>query len=182
MHSLRSYAQRTEFLVQTIIVSDIARLLSMLFSHAQCLSLASDQIPPQYLVNLPDATGWCPIHYCVSVEHPSVEVLDILYRAGADVNLYTTSGHETPLHCLAYKARQPKTPEQAASLRSFILHMVRDLHAPLSARDHNMDTCLHIAAEHGRSTDVITALIAADTAGTLRELRNSRGYVCNADF
>ncbi|KZT73129.1 ankyrin [Daedalea quercina L-15889] len=175
MHSLRNYAQRAEFLVQAVIVGDVGRLHSMLFSHAQCLTLGSDQTPPQYLVNLPDATGWCPIHYCVSTEHPSVEVLDILYRAGADVSLYTTAGHETPLHCLAYKARQPKTPDQAASLRSFILHLVRDLHAPLSARDHNMDTCLHVAAEHGRSTDVVTALLAADTSGTLRELRNSRG-------
>ncbi|KAH9928647.1 uncharacterized protein B0H18DRAFT_244003 [Fomitopsis serialis] len=175
IHSLRNYAQRTEFLVQAVIVGDVARLHSMLFSHAQCLTLGSDPTLPQYLVNLPDATGWCPIHYCVSVEHPSTEVLDILYRAGADVNLYTTSGHETPLHCLAYKAKQPKTHDHAASLRSFILHLVRDLHAPLSARDHNMDTCLHVAAEHGRSIDVVMALLAADSAGTLRELRNSRG-------
>ncbi|TFY59089.1 hypothetical protein EVJ58_g6006 [Rhodofomes roseus] len=158
-----------------VIVGDFARLHTMLFSHAQCLTLGSDPTLPQYLVNLPDATGWSPIHYCVSVEHPSVEVLDILYRAGADVNLYTTSGHETPLHCLAYKARPPKTPDQIASLRSFILHLVRDLHAPLSARDHNMDTCLHVAAEHGRSIELVTALLAADSAGTLRDLRNTRG-------
>ena len=42
------------------------------------------------LVNRPDAHGWSPTHYCTSHELPSIEVLDALYSAGADMCLFTS--------------------------------------------------------------------------------------------
>ena len=98
-------------------------------------------------------------------------VLDLLYRAGADMSLYAKSGHGTPLHCLARNARA----SMPLSIQSFLHHLVADLRAPLPARDANMETCIHVAAEHGQSLNVLLALLECDTTGTVRELRNSRG-------
>ncbi|KAF7795998.1 hypothetical protein EIP86_007167 [Pleurotus ostreatoroseus] len=118
-----------------------------------------------------ETTGWSPIHHCVSVPNPSSTVLDILYRAGADVSLYTLSGHGTPLHCLAHKAGA----STSSSIRSFIHHLVHDLRAPLAALDHEGETCIHVAAEHGDSIEVLSALLDCDTSGAVRNLRNKRG-------
>ena len=95
----------------------------------------------------------------------------MLYRAGADMSLYTTSGHGTPLHCLAHKGRA-STP---ASIQDFIQHLVIDLRAPLAAKDQNKDTCIHVAAERGKSIEILIALLACDSNGVVREMRNSRG-------
>lgn len=128
-------------------------------------------VPPLFLVNYPDARGWSAIHYCMTVESPSLELLDILYRAGADLSLYTRSEHGTALHCFA---RRPHTPSLPA-LQEFARHLVLDLRAPLAATDAENETCLHIAAEHGNSYDVLKALLSCDTNGAIREMRNSRG-------
>ena len=89
------------------------------------------------------------------------------------MSLYTLSGHGTPLHCIAYKASASTPP----SIRSFVHHLVFDLRAPLSAVDDDGDTCLHIAAEHGQSLEVLEALLSCDTTGVVRAMRNARGYV-----
>lgn len=158
----------TDRLVAGVRFTDVQRLHSLLFPPT---SPTSGVLPHPYLVNYPDERGWSPIHYCVSAERPSLTVLDILYRAGADMSLYAKSGHGTPLHCLAYNAR----PQMPSSIRRFIHHLVIDLRSPLSARDQNMETCIHIAAEHGQNLDVLVALLACDSTGTVRELRNARG-------
>ncbi|KAI0690618.1 hypothetical protein BC835DRAFT_1363559 [Cytidiella melzeri] len=155
-------------LIACIRATDIQQLHSLLFSSASASSLTH---PHPYLVNYPDADGCSPIHHCVSVEKPSTTVLDILYRAGADMSLYSPSGIGTPLHYLARNGRA-STP---FSVRAFIRHLVIDLRAPLSARDQNMETCIHVAAEHGQSLHVLAALLACDTTGAVRDLRNSRG-------
>ncbi|PCH42286.1 hypothetical protein WOLCODRAFT_101870 [Wolfiporia cocos MD-104 SS10] len=170
---VRKNAEKTETLIQAIAAADLPRLHCLLFPPVLCTGAMLSEIPA--LVNLPDSTGWSPIHYCVSAERPSIDVLDTLYYAGADVCLYTSSGHETPLHCLAHRARPARSADQATALRSFILHLIRDLRAPLSAGDHNMDTCIHIAAEHGKSIDVLEAFLACDSNGTVRDMRNSKG-------
>ena len=107
----------------------------------------------------------------MTVEKPNLEVLDILYCAGADLSLYTRSGHGAALHCLARLPQATAPP----GLDQFIRHLVLDLRAPLTVKDANDETCLHIAAEFGRSLDVLVALLACDTRGTVREMRNSRG-------
>ncbi|KAI9000549.1 ankyrin [Trametes punicea] len=127
------------------------------------------------LVNRLDSHGWSPLHYCVCAEMPSIEVLDALFLAGADTSLYTTSWHGTPLHCLARKARDPVDDTQKYRLRSFIKHLVIDLRAPLSAKDGNGETCIHVAAERGQSIEVLLALLACDTRGVVRNMKNSRG-------
>ena len=87
------------------------------------------------------------------------------------MSLYTSSGHGTALHCLARTARA-NTP---ATIRSFIRHLVDDLRAPLAAVDQNKETCIHIAAEHGESAEVLSALLSCDQLGSVRDMRNSRG-------
>jgi len=131
-------------------------------------------------VNAPDAEAWSPIHYCASLQQPSIEVLDILYCAGADVSLFSKTGNCTPLHCLARRKRGPDALRDQASndaLYHFVVHLVRNLRAPLHAQDHNNETCAHIAAEHGDSAEVLRAILDSDPEHTVSETRNSRGYV-----
>jgi ankyrin repeat protein len=131
-------------------------------------------------VNAPDAEAWSPIHYCASLKQPSMEVLDILYCAGADVSLFSKTGNCTPLHCLARRKRGPDALRDQASndaLYRFVFHLVRNLRAPLQAQDHNNETCVHIAAEHGDSAEVLRAMLDSDSEHAVSEMRNSRGYV-----
>ncbi|KAG2107132.1 ankyrin repeat-containing domain protein, partial [Suillus cothurnatus] len=105
-----------------------------------------------------------------------VNILDALYRAGADVSLFTTGEHYTPLHCFARLARVcDDIPESPQLLYQFAIHLIRDLRAPLAAPDKHDETCIHVAAEHGECLDVLLALLDCDTTGTIRNLRNSRG-------
>lgn len=151
-----------------MVSNDVATIYQILFS-------ASHRAP--VLVNRLDAQGWSPLHYCVSSPTPSIEVLDALFLAGADTSLYTSSKHGTPLHCLALKAQDPFGSLNAVRLHHFIYHLVRELRAPLAATDEDGETCLHAAAEHGRSVEVLIALLACDVRNTVREMKNSRGYV-----
>ena len=162
-------------MIAAVLPQDIHELDYLLFSSDPALSTSSSSSSVSsifpFLTNYPDEQGWSPIHHCVSVPNPSSTVLDILYRAGADVSLYTLSGHGTPLHCLAHKAGA----STSSSIRSFIHHLVHDLRAPLAALDHEGETCIHVAAEHGDSIEVLSALLDCDTSGAVRNLRNKRG-------
>jgi ankyrin repeat protein len=130
------------------------------------------------LVNLPDSNGWGLIHHCVATEEPSRDILDALYCAGADVSLFTLQEQQTALHILAhYACTSTINPDRTHSLRDFTLHLIEDLRAPLAARDKNDETCIHIAAEHGNSIDLLTLFLTCDTTGAIREFKNSRGYV-----
>jgi ankyrin repeat protein len=124
------------------------------------------------LVNNPDSKGWSPIHHCVVALNPSSQILDALYCAGADVSLFTIHEQQTPLHILA---RSFQSTDLSHSLTAFILHLVQDLRAPLSARDKNDETCIHIAAEHGKSLGLLTLFLQCDVGGTVRKMKNSRG-------
>lgn len=127
--------------------------------------------PPPILVNFPDAQGRSPVHYCVATANPSMEILDALYLAGADVSLQIRGGEGTPLHCLARHAK----PVALNPIQDFIRHLVFDFRAPLTSQDAEGETCLHIAAEHGHSADVLAAFLACDVTGSMREMRNFRG-------
>ena len=131
-------------------------------------------------MNAPDAEAWSPIHYCASLKQPSIEVLDILYCAGADVSLFSKTSNYTPLHCLARSERGPDALRDQASndaLYRFVIHLVRNLRAPLQAQDHNNETCVHVAAELGDSAEVLRAMLDSDLEHAVYEMRNSRGYV-----
>ena len=153
-------------LIRAVVTGDLPAVHQILF-------------PPSHrtpvLVNRLDSQGWSPLHYCVCAANPSVEILDALFLAGADMSLYTSSDHGTPLHCLARKAQEPMSPLQATQQRNFVIHLVRELRAPLAAADEEDETCLHVAAEHGQSADVMLALLACDSRKTVREARNARG-------
>ncbi|KAF8071648.1 hypothetical protein FPV67DRAFT_888340 [Lyophyllum atratum] len=168
----------TDTLISSIASSDLSFLRSLLFSPA----LPSSSPPALYpmsapiLVNRPDAKGWSPIHHCVSAKVPCIDILDALYCAGAEVALFTTHEHFTPLHILAQSARLSAVDkEHALALYHFIVHLIRDLRAPLSARDKNDETCIHVAAEHGNCINLLMVLLDLDTTGSVRELRNARG-------
>lgn len=68
-------------------------------------------------------------------------------------------------------------PDDSLSLYQFTVHLIRDLRAPLSARDKNDETCIHVAAEHGDCMDLLMVLLDCDTTRSVREMRNSRGCV-----
>ncbi|KAI9457195.1 ankyrin repeat-containing domain protein [Russula earlei] len=176
---------RTDALVRAIVSSDVVTLYSLL--SALSTGTSSEGVPS--LVNAPDAEAWSPVHYCASLKQPSVEVLDILYCAGADVSLFSKTGNCTPLHCLARRKRGPDALRDQASngaLYRFVVHLVRDLRAPLQAQDHNNETCVHIAAEHGDSAEVLRAMLDSDPAHVVLDVRNSRGLtpleVARAEF
>ena len=128
------------------------------------------------LVNRLDSQGWSPLHYCVCAKNPSIEVIDALFLAGADTSLYTTSKHGTLLHCLARNARDPTGEARVSHLHAFVRHLVFDLRAPLSAQDDDGETCIHVAAEHGQSIEVLLALLACDSRRVVRDITNARGY------
>ncbi|TFK35544.1 hypothetical protein BDQ12DRAFT_687935 [Crucibulum laeve] len=171
-------ARLTETLISSIRSSELSFIHSLLFSPALPPTSSSSLYPMSapVLVNRPDEKGWSPIHYCVAVEEPSVEVLDALYCAGADVALFTVHEQCTPLHILAHSARISNgQPDCVASLYDFTVHLIRDLRAPLSARDKEDETCIHVAAEHGGCIELLMILLDCDTTGCIRELRNARG-------
>ncbi|KAM5538527.1 hypothetical protein V8D89_007860 [Ganoderma adspersum] len=159
-------SRSTAALIRAVVSNDVATIYQILFSASHRATV---------LVNRLDAQGWSPLHYCVSSSTPSIEVLDALFLAGADTSLYTTSKHGTPLHCLARGAQDPFGSLNAVRLHHFIYHIVRELRAPLAAMDEDGETCLHAAAEHGRSVEVLIALLACDVRNTVREMKNSRG-------
>ena len=175
----------TATLVSSIRSSDLAFIHSLLFSPSVPASSPSDLYPMSVpiLVNLPDSNGWSLIHHCAAVEEPSVDILDALYCAGADVSLFTHHEQQTALHILAhYACTSTDNPNRTHSLREFALHLIQDLRAPVAALDKNDETCIHIAAEHGNSIDLLSLLLACDTTGAIREFKNSRGYFFFCSF
>ncbi|KAF8150880.1 hypothetical protein B0H34DRAFT_665892 [Crassisporium funariophilum] len=168
----------TETLILSIRASDLPFIHSLLFAPSVHASSPPALYPMSVpvLVNLPDSNGWSPIHHCVAMELPSTEILDALYCAGADTALFTMHEQQSPLHILARYAHVPAGhPDRIHSLHDFIVHLVQDLRAPLSARDKHDETCIHIAAEHGESIDLLKLLLECDTTGAVRKLKNSRG-------
>ncbi|KAF8183412.1 ankyrin repeat-containing domain protein [Pholiota molesta] len=165
----------TAALVSSIRASDLSSLRSLLFASAPQSDLFPTSSVP-VLVNLPDSKGWSPVHYCVATPQPSIQILDALYCAGADVSLFTLHEKHTTLHILA---RCVQTiygdPDTTHSLHDFCLHLIQDLRAPLSARDEDDETCIHIAAEHGHSADLLMLFLDCDTTGVVRQMKNSRG-------
>ncbi|KAI0649289.1 ankyrin [Trametes meyenii] len=159
-------AKATSSLVRAVCAGDVLTMHQHLF-----LNLHRTPV----LVNRLDSQGWSPLHYCVCAENLSLEVLDALFLAGADTSLYTSSGHGTSLHCLARDASHPASDDQVPHLHAFVRHLVVDLRAPLSAQDENGETCIHVAAEHGQSVEVLLALLSCDSRGVVREMTNSRG-------
>ncbi len=129
------------------------------------------------LVNNLYNKGWCPIHHCVDVPYPSIQILDALYCAGADMSLFTIHEQQTPLHILARSAQLDRSSDSSISLATFILHLIQDLRAPLSARDKDDETCIHIAAEHGKSLDLLRLFLECDVSETVRNMKNARGSV-----
>jgi len=166
----------TNTLVSSIRNSDVAFLHSSFFAPSVQPSSPPALYPMSVpvLINFPDSNGWSLVHHCVSAPEPSIEILDALYCAGAEVSLFTTHEQQTPLHFLA---RTSHPPDSAHSLHDFVLHLIKDLRAPLSARDKDEETCIHIAAEHGHSIDLLRLFLHCDTNGIIRAMKNSRGWV-----
>lgn len=163
-------SKATATLIRAVHTGDVLGLYQHLF-HSQQRSSS--------FVNRLDSHGWSPLHYAVCTDNLSIEILDALFLAGADTSLYTASHHGTPLHCLARKALDPVGDMQVSHLHAFVKHLVSDLRAPLSAQDDNGDTCIHVAAEHGQSLEVLLALLSCDSRGVIREIKNSKGCAPN---
>ncbi|KAF5367069.1 hypothetical protein D9758_003932 [Tetrapyrgos nigripes] len=162
----------THTIIQLVLSSDIQSL------HSFFISILSIVLKPgsPILVNLPDAKGWSPIHYCAQMQFPSIQIVDTLYCAGADFSLFTVEEHWTILHCLSKSYYPPdRTPNTIHSLSKFITHLIFDLRAPFSAKDKEDETCIHLAAEHGQSIELLKILLECDRTKSIRNRRNSRG-------
>jgi ankyrin repeat protein len=181
MFNKEALLNTTNTLIHCITSRDFALLRSLLFfPRLDRDPLTASVYPPSrpLLVNFPDADGWSPIHYCVATPLASIEILDALYCAGADLVLFTTREQYTPLHCLAQFGKPENTSQEAVHrLYQFVSHLIEDLRAPLASRSKEEETPLHIAAEHGSSIEVLMILIELDKTGAVREMRNRRGYV-----
>lgn len=161
-----SLSQATDTILHYI-RSDHQALCTTLF-----VELVSVSPPP--LVNNRDANGWSPIHHCASMPEPSVQVLDALYCAGADVALFTEAEHYTALHCFAL-SDHTKTSSEA--LYQYAHHLIHDLRAPLSAKDRKGNTCIHIAAQRGHTIEALKVLLKCDPSHSVRDTCNAKGYV-----
>ncbi|KAL0577984.1 hypothetical protein V5O48_004022 [Marasmius crinis-equi] len=150
----------TTSLLKSVVSSDLSLLHSL-------LSPSSSHPLTPILINQPDSHGWSAIHHCCSARELSKEILDSLYCAGADVSLFTSKEHYTPLHCLAFSS--------SADVYDFAIHLICDLRAPLSAVDKQGATCIHAAAEHGTSLELLKAFLERDTTGRIREVRDNNG-------
>ena len=170
-------ARSTSTLVRAINTSKTWLIYHTLFPPTLYQPDKADASYRNILVNRPDSSGWSPIHYCAAHEKPSIEVLDALYCAGADVSLFTDREHYTPLHCLAKCAvsHGNDLSDNDSTVYQFAVHLIRDLRAPMSACDKHNETCLHIAAERGESLDVLLAFLDCDITGAVQEMRNDRG-------
>lgn len=166
----RDITHATDQLIRAIVSSDLKYINSLLCPPPPSPPRNISSNAFAVLINTPDGDGWSPIHHCVAIERPSMEVLDALYFAGADVSLFTSSEYYTPLHCLARREHP-----SMHSLYLFTTHLVQDLHAPLNAKDRNDDTCIHIAAEQGECIDVLMAFLDCDKTCAVRDSRNLRG-------
>ncbi|KAI5120211.1 hypothetical protein M0805_006317 [Coniferiporia weirii] len=167
-----------QLLVNAVSSSNLVAVRSLLFPSNNQF----DAPLTPALANLPDENGWSPIHYCVSAPRPNAKVLDALFMAGADLALYTADNTGSPLHVLA------RAGDGDASFRmyAFVVHLVRDLGAPLDAVDQHGNTCIHVAAQHGRYVDVLMAFLECDPESVVRKMRNSAGQtaldVAKAEF
>ncbi|KAF9026031.1 ankyrin [Hymenopellis radicata] len=164
-------AKLTRSIIRAVTSSDMSTLHSLLSP----LFLQSNSHTSHCLVNAPDVKGWSPIHHCAAARSPSLDILNALYYAGADVSLFTTHEHFTPLHCLARSSYIFQDDDRVSSLFEFISRLVREFRTPLAARDKEDETCIHIAAEHGSCINLLMILLDHDEHGQIRELRNSRG-------
>ena len=159
--SHQDHLKATASVLKAVVSSDLSSLRFWMSTYSRTSTPA--------LINQPDSHGWSAIHHCCSARELSREILDSLYCAGAEVSLFTTKEHYTPLHCLAFSSSE--------DIYDFALHLIRDLRAPLSATDKQGSTCLHIAAEHGSSVELLKAFLECDTTGLIREMRDNNGYV-----
>ncbi|KAJ7220173.1 hypothetical protein GGX14DRAFT_585918 [Mycena pura] len=172
-------ARATAALIQAVRAADIASLHTLLFPPATAAAAPT-------LVNLPDAHGWSPLHHCAAAPAPSGAILDALFAAGA-VPLFTAREQWTPLHCFAQAGRHPPRAGRrawGATLARAVAQLVR--RTPLSARDRDDETCLHVAAERGACVEVLVLLLECDADASVRALRNARGLtaleVCRPEF
>jgi hypothetical protein len=106
---------------------------------------------------------------------PDVAVVDVLYYAGADVNLLTSS-RKSALHILA-ECAAPITPEDRYALHSLVRHLIHDFRISLRHRDEQSETCLHVAAERGACREILEVLVECDDGGLVREFKNNRRCV-----
>ncbi|KAL5485689.1 hypothetical protein ACEPAI_6730 [Sanghuangporus weigelae] len=157
-------------LVTSISSSDLSAVHHLLFPSQDS---QTPSVPVPVLVNYPDENGWSAIHYCVTLPRPSASILDALFLAGADLSLYTADNTMTPLHALARFGGSGNTG--SFRLYAFIVHIVRDLGAPLGAIDLQGETCIHVAARCGRCADILMAFLECDVDGSIVKIKNNDG-------
>ncbi|KZV95385.1 hypothetical protein EXIGLDRAFT_707388 [Exidia glandulosa HHB12029] len=164
--SPRALVASTRSVIDAVHVGNPDLLHSLLFPPHGALT-------PITLVNLADAqAGLAPLHYAVSIDEPSGDIIDALYRAGADMSLPTSDGTgRTPLHLFARHGHDGPGMYQLA------IHLVHELRCPLIAKDAQGETPLHVAAEYGLSSDVLLAFLDCDVDGAVRDMPNSRGLL-----
>lgn len=101
---------------------------------------------------------------------PRLEIIEMLFQAGADINLPTLSG-KSPLMVFVENASPNKFPDLHHHL---VFYLVKDLRASLFYKDSQLETVLHVAAERGHCPRTLAALLSCDTGKVLYEMKNKR--------
>lgn len=143
-------------------------------SFSSLVTRASNSLPYSILNKL-DEFGFAPIHHAMFCRPPNFAIVDALFLAGADVNLLTST-LKSPLQILVEYAR-PALPEDNHTLHLLVRHLIQDLGASPRYRDSELETAMHLAAEHGSCRELLEALVEADSDAVIREWKNKRRSV-----
>ncbi|KZS94222.1 hypothetical protein SISNIDRAFT_485142 [Sistotremastrum niveocremeum HHB9708] len=174
------------------LISNTRKLVSAILSGnetlVQTLLLPSPPVPhfehedesltvvSPLLVNRANESGFAPLHFALSVQQPSIPIINALHRSGADMNLRLASGGSGPLHILA-SAPRIVDGHQAQALKAAAAHLVQNLGTSLTLQDVDGNNCLHVAAQRGTSGLLVETLLQLDVDGQLRKMVNRHGLL-----
>ncbi|XP_018080896.1 nuclear factor NF-kappa-B p100 subunit-like isoform X2 [Xenopus laevis] len=106
------------------------------------------------LLDMPDYHGLCPVHW--SVKRKNEKCLELLVKAGANVNSAERKSGKSPLHIAV----------EMDNLNMAIF-LVKKLHADINAKTYGGNTPLHLAASRG--SPVLTRMLVNEGANVLSE-------------
>ncbi|KAE8591098.1 hypothetical protein XENTR_v10018312 [Xenopus tropicalis] len=106
------------------------------------------------LLNMPDYHGLCPVHWSVKMKNE--KCLELLVKAGANVNSPERKSGKSPLHIAV----------EMDNLNMAIF-LVKKSHADINAKTYGGNTPLHLAASRG--SPMLTKMLVNEGANVLSE-------------
>ena len=94
------------------------------------------------IINAQDAQKWTPLHW--AVERNNLDVIDVLYRNGANIDANLAEGGKTPLECASSKEMKQKLAELGASPKPSIFksydEQIQEIEKEIARLDPEKDT------------------------------------------